>query len=74
MQNLKFILIFTGFCIFFNLKIQAQVDPENPPDDGSGTELGVPLHGKDIFYLVALSLGGIVILGQVKKSKTTERK
>jgi hypothetical protein len=73
MKFLRYFLVLS-FCLFLGIYANAQVDPELPPDDGSGTELGVPLSGTDIFYLVALGLGGVIIYGQSRKSKASGAK
>ena len=47
-------------CLVFSTVLVAQ-DPDLPPDDGSGTELDVPLSGSEIFFAVALGVGGLFI-------------
>jgi hypothetical protein len=69
---LRYFLVICIFSFFLSYNSSAQVDPEDPPDDGSGNELGVPLSGSDIFYLIALGMGGIIIYGQSRKSKSSE--
>jgi hypothetical protein len=73
MKFLRFLFILCLFNLFTIVQINAQVDPEDPPDDGGGTELGVPLSGQDIFFLVALALGGVVIYAQKKNSKAADK-
>jgi hypothetical protein len=68
MKFLRYFLMIC-FCLFIGIYANAQVDPEDPPDDGSGTELGVPISGTDFFYLAALVLGGFIVYGQHKKSR-----
>ncbi len=42
--------------------------PEDPPpDDGGFYELDVPITGGDIFYIVALGIGGVLIYRQQSK-------
>lgn len=74
MKFLRYFLLICFLSFSLNFSSTAQVDPEDPPDDGSGGELGVPLSGSDIFYLVALGLGGIMIYGQRRKSKLAEKR
>ncbi|MFN8206639.1 MAG: hypothetical protein U0T82_04435 [Bacteroidales bacterium] len=70
---LSYFLMISIFSLFLSLSSYSQVDPEDPPDDGGGTELGVPLSGTDIFYVIALGLGGLLIYGQHRKSKLAEK-
>lgn len=70
MKFLRYFLVICFLSFSWSINSSAQVDPEDPPDDGTGEELGVPLSGSDIFYLVALGLGGILIYGQRKKPKS----
>jgi hypothetical protein len=58
MKILKIILVFV--CLAFTGTLLAQ-DPDLPPDDGSGEELDTPLSGSEIFFVVALGVGGILI-------------
>jgi hypothetical protein len=58
MKTLKAILVMV--CLIFTCTLFAQ-DPDIPPDDGSGEELDTPLTGSEIFFVVALGIGGILI-------------
>ena len=67
MKTLKLLFIIIGLAIITNVNAQGDLPPI---DDTNFDELDVPLSGSQIFFLIAIGIGGVFVFSATNKSRT----